>query len=118
VRGPGHCAECRSSRNLIGGIVKATEFAGAPNPERDGIVPNITPSDAGIGGWSEAGIAYLLETGNTPDFDTIGDNMVLVQENMAKLTPDDRKAIAAYLKSLPPRPDAVRGAARGKGGEQ
>jgi hypothetical protein len=40
--------------------------------------------------------------------------MVLVQENMAKLTPDDRKAIAAYLKSLPPRPDAVRRAARGK----
>jgi mono/diheme cytochrome c family protein len=30
-----------------------------------------------------------------------------VQENMAKLTPEDRNAIAAYIKSLPPRPDAV-----------
>jgi len=30
-----------------------------------------------------------------------------VQENMAKLTPEDRKDIAAYLKSLPPRPNAV-----------
>jgi len=29
--------------------------------------------------------------------------MVPVQENMAKLTDDDRAAIAAYLKSLPPR---------------
>ena len=33
--------------------------------------------------------------------------MAPVQENMAKLKPEDRAAIAAYLKSLPPRPDAV-----------
>ena len=33
--------------------------------------------------------------------------MAPVQENMAQLTPGDRKAIAAYIKSLPPRPDAV-----------
>ena len=113
VRAPGHCVECHSSRNLIGGIVKATEFAGAPNPEREGVVPNIT-SDDGIGDWSEA-IAYLLQTGNTPDFDTVGDNMVPVQENMAKLTP---RTARRSPKSLPPRPDAVRRAARGEGGEQ
>ena len=107
VRGPGHCVECHSTRNLIGGIVEETEFAGAPNPEREGVIPNITPSGEGIGDWSEADIAYLLETGNTPDFDTVGDNMVPVQENMAKLTPADRKAIAAYLRSLLPRPNAV-----------
>jgi mono/diheme cytochrome c family protein len=118
VRGPGHCAECHSSRNLIGGIVKATEFAGAPNPEREGVVPNITPSGEGIGDWSEADIAYLLETGNTPDFDTIGDNMVPVQENMAQLTPEDRKTIAAYLKSLPPRPNAVQRAGQGERDER
>ena len=117
MRGQGHCVECHSSRNLIGGIVKATEFAGAPNPEREGIVPNITPSGDGIGDWSEA-IAYLLQTGNTPDFDTVGENMVPVQENMAKLTPEDREAIAAYLKSLPPLPDAVEGAGRGEGDGQ
>jgi len=33
--------------------------------------------------------------------------MVPVQENMAKLKPEDRAAIAAFLKSLPPLPDAV-----------
>jgi mono/diheme cytochrome c family protein len=52
-------------------------------------------------------IAYLLETGNTPDFDTVGDAMVPVQENMARLTPEDRDAIAAFVKSLPPHPNAV-----------
>jgi mono/diheme cytochrome c family protein len=107
VRGPAHCSECHSSRNLLGGIVKDTEFAGAPNLESDGSVPNITPSKDGIGDWSEEDIAYLLETGNTPDYDTIGETMAPVQKNMAKLTPEDRNAIAAYIKSLPPRPDAV-----------
>jgi mono/diheme cytochrome c family protein len=107
VRGPGHCSECHSSRNLIGGIVKDTEFAGAPGLEGDDYVPNITPGKDGIGDWSEDDIAYLLETGNTPDYDTIGGTMAPVQRNMAKLTPEDRNAIAAYLKSLPPRPDAA-----------
>ena len=70
-------------------------------------MPNVTPSSDGIGEWSEQDIAYFLETGNTPDYDTVGGSMVAVQENMAKLTPEDRNAIAAFLKSLPPRPDAV-----------
>ena len=107
VQGPGHCSECHSSRNLLGGIVKGTEFAGARGLEGKGHVPNITPSKDGIGDWSEEDIAYLLETGNLPDYDTIGEAMAPVQRNMAKLTPEDRDAIAAYIKSLPPRPDAV-----------
>lgn len=107
VRGAGHCTECHSARNVIGGIAPDTEFAGAPDPGGDGRVPNITSSEDGIGAWSKEDIAYLLETGNTPDFDTIGESMAPVQENMAKLTPEDRNAIAAYIKSLPSRPDAV-----------
>lgn len=105
--GPGHCVDCHTVRNVFGGIVKSKQFAGAPNPDRKGTVPNITPSDDGIGDWSAEDIAYLLETGNTPDFDVIGSNMVAVQENMAELTPEDRAAIAAFLLSLPPRPNAV-----------
>lgn len=80
VLGPGHCAECHSSRDFLGGIIKDKAFAGARNPEGEGRVPNITPSDDGIGDWAEEDIAYLLETGSTPDFDTIGENMVPVQE--------------------------------------
>jgi mono/diheme cytochrome c family protein len=107
VRGAGHCTECHSARNMLGGVDQDTEFAGAADPAGDGTVPNITPSEDGIGDWSQEDIAYLLETGNTPDFDVIGESMAPVQENMAKLTPEDRNAIAAYIKSLPPRPDAV-----------
>jgi mono/diheme cytochrome c family protein len=108
VLGPGHCGECHSPRNALGGIIASQTFAGARNPEGKGTVPNITPSDDGIGDWTEEDIAYLLETGSTPDFDVIGETMVPVQENMARLSEDDRKAIAVFLKSLPPRPDAVK----------
>jgi mono/diheme cytochrome c family protein len=107
VLAPGHCQECHSPRNIIGGIIADEAFAGARNPEGKGTVPNITPSSDGIGVWSAQDIAYFLETGNTPDYDTVGGSMVAVQENMAKLKPEDRDAIAAYLKSLSRRPDAV-----------
>jgi mono/diheme cytochrome c family protein len=107
VMAPGHCAECHSSRNIIGGIIKDKEFAGAKNPAGKGTIPNVTPSDDGIGDWSKADIVDLLENGNLPDGDVVGGAMAAVQENMAKLTDEDRKAIAAYLKALPPRPNAV-----------
>ncbi len=107
VLGPGHCGECHSPRNAIGGVIESQAFAGARNPDGKGTIPNITPSDQGIGNWSQADIAYFLETGSTPDFDVVGDSMVPVQENMARLTASDRDAIAAFLKSLPPRPTAV-----------
>ena len=108
VLGPAHCGECHSPRNALGGIVQSKAFAGAKNPEGKGTVPNITPSEHGIGDWTEEDIAYLLESGTTPDFDVIGEAMVPVQENMAKLPAEDRRAIAAFLKTLPPRPNAVK----------
>lgn len=107
VMGPGHCTECHSPRNAIGGIVAREAFAGAESPEGGGDAPNITPSSDGIGDWSQEDIAYFLETGSTPDFDVVGESMVPVQENMARLPASDREAIAAFLKTLPPRPDSA-----------
>lgn len=101
VTGPGHCGECHTQRNAIGGFIANRALAGAKAPEGDGFVPNITPHPSGLGGWSEADIAYGLETGFTPDFDTLGGSMGSVQDNMAHLTTEDRAAIAAYLKSIP-----------------
>jgi mono/diheme cytochrome c family protein len=67
-------------------------------------VPNITPHPDGIGDWSETDIAYALESGFDPDFDSFGGPMVEVQENMARLPAEDRAAIAAFLKSIPALP--------------
>jgi mono/diheme cytochrome c family protein len=63
-------------------------------------VPNITQK--GLGEWSEKDIAYFLETGQTPDGDSAGGSMARVIRNTSQLSPEDRAAIAAYLKSLPP----------------
>ncbi|ANT50675.1 c-type cytochrome [Mesorhizobium amorphae] len=105
VEGPGHCGECHTPRDLAGGTKKAEWLAGAIAAEGSGIVPNITSGEGGIGDWSEADIANYLETGFTPDFDSVGGAMVDVQRNMAQLTPEDRAAIAAYLKAAPPHPN-------------
>lgn len=107
VEGPGHCGECHSPRNPLGGIIWDKKYSGAPNPAGKGIIPNITPHKSGIGDWSQGDIITALETGLTPSFDTFGGAMVKVQENMAKLSGTDRAAIAAYLGSLAPIPSSV-----------
>src|SRR6185436_8423210 len=100
ANGPGHCAECHSPRNALGGIIAAQRFAGGPNPEGEGWVSNITQK--GLGEYSDKDIAYVLETGNTPDGDSVGGAMTAVVRNTAQLPAADRNAIAAYIKSLPP----------------
>jgi mono/diheme cytochrome c family protein len=107
VNGPGHCAECHSPRNLLGGIEAGMRFAGGPDIEGKGWVPNITQK--GLADYSEKDIAYLLETGQTPDGDSVGGAMTAVIRNTSQLPAADREAMAVYLKSLapvdgPPRP--------------
>ena len=100
VEALGHCGECHTPRDFAGGVKRDLWLAGAPNPDGKGRIPNITPGGT-IADWSEADIAYYLESGFTPDFDSVGGSMVDVQENMAKLPASDREAIAAYLKAIP-----------------
>jgi mono/diheme cytochrome c family protein len=96
----GHCAECHSPRSALGGIIAAQRFAGGPDPEGHGFVPNITQK--GLSDWSESDFAYFLETGQTPDGDSAGGSMARVIRNTSQLSADDRAAMANYLKSLPP----------------
>jgi len=104
VEALGHCGECHSPRDALGGIIADRRFAGGVDAEGTGWVPNITPHADGIGKWSANDIAYLLESGFNPGFDSVGSTMADVVLNTAKLSPADRKAMAAYLQSLPPRP--------------
>lgn len=101
VEGPGHCGECHTPRNALGGFLADQWLAGGPNPEGEGSIPNITPGSRSMGSWSEGDIVTYLESGFTPDYDSVGGSMVEVQKNMAELTAADREAIAAYLKAIP-----------------
>jgi mono/diheme cytochrome c family protein len=104
AEGPGHCAECHSPRDVLGGIIPGRRFAGGRDAEGKGWVPNITPHADGLATWSAKDISYLLQSGTNPAGDSVGSNMADVVRNTAKLTDADRAAIAAHLKALPPRP--------------
>jgi mono/diheme cytochrome c family protein len=99
VNGPAHCAECHSPRTLLGGIVEDKRFAGGPNPDGEGTIPNITQH--ALGEYSVKDIERILETGETPE-DTVGGSMLPVVRNTSQLPQSDRAAMAAYIKSLPP----------------
>ena len=95
-----HCAECHSPRNFLGGIKRGQRFAGGPDFDGDGFVPNITQK--ALSDWSEKDIITMLETGDLPDGDRVGGAMIKVVRNTAQMSAGDRAAIAAYIKSLPP----------------
>ena len=95
-----HCGECHTPRTLAGALYLGRWMAGGPIPgAARGSFPNITPAALD---WSEVDIVAYLTTGFTPDYDSAGGHMAEVVANMARLPESDRKAIAAYLKALPP----------------
>jgi mono/diheme cytochrome c family protein len=105
VEGPGHCGECHTPRDAFGGLDKSRWLAGAAAMEGRGVNDNLTTGEGGIGDWSEDDIVVLLESGFTPDYDSVGGKMASVVRNMAELPAADREAIAAYLKAIPPHPN-------------
>lgn len=102
VRHLGHCGECHTPRNSLGALQPERELEGNPSGPDGKKVPNITQNrDDGIGRWSASEIEFFLEIGMLPDGDFTGGAMSpVIDENTSKLTPDDRRAIATYLKSL------------------
>lgn len=103
VQALAHCGECHSPRNFMGAVKKDLAFAGSPiGPDGDS-VPNITPhEETGIGKYSAEEIGEILSSGLKPDGDVVAGSMEEVVQGTAKLSDDDRAAIVAYLKSLPP----------------
>jgi len=99
----GHCQECHTPRNVLGALDNTRAYSGNPSgPDRQD-APNITsdPSSA-IATWSLDDVSQLLATGQTPDFDFVGAGMAQVVKGTGALTDADRRAIAVYVKSLPP----------------
>lgn len=106
------CGSCHTDGALEGRPDQNRLLAGSgtgiaySNPlveSRPGVVypPNLTPDrETGIGNWSVEQIAKQLRTG----IDNHGGRSIPVMPwpAYAKITPEDARAIAVYLKSLPP----------------
>lgn len=106
VRHLGHCGECHTPRNALGALRAGEEMAGNPLGPEGRKVPNITPHERdGIGAWSASDIETFLDFGMMPNGDFAGAGMgQVIDDNTSRLTPEDRHAMAAYLKALPARP--------------
>ena len=86
VEGPGHCGECHTPRDFAGGLEKEPVAGRRAGRRRHRHRAQHHVGEGGIGSWSEADIANYLETGFTPEFDSVGGAMAEVQQNMAQLT--------------------------------
>lgn len=101
----GHCGECHTPRNFLGGLKKRRAFAGGKLPE--GRVPNLTPT--GLEKWNDGQLKDFLRTGTTPEGDTTSDVMYeVVRNTTSQLIAQDLDALVAYLRSLPPLPDEAK----------
>jgi mono/diheme cytochrome c family protein len=114
VTGLGHCGECHTTHNALGGSNDKQALQGAVID--NWYAPNLTSDmQEGIGSWSEQQVQSYLKTGVAPGKAIVAGPMSqVVHESLAKLTDSDIKAIAAYLKSVPAektfadtRPDAA-----------
>ena len=93
----GHCAECHTPRNALGGLQRDKWMEGAPHPSGKGSFPAITPSKLQ---WSQGDLVAFFQSGLTPEFDSTGGEMTEVIDNLRQLPVSDQEAIAAYLLAL------------------
>lgn len=102
VQGAGHCGECHSPRNALGGTDDGASLAGGQVDSF--LAPNISSDPRwGIGSWSEDEIVTFLKTGAIHQGVVFGPMIEVVHESMAYMTDDDVHAIAFYLKNTTPR---------------
>ncbi len=98
----GHCGECHTPRNLLGGPKKGRHLAGAKLGEAT--ATNLTPTR--LKKVSDDYLREVLQTGLTPDGDVLSEAMgEVVQNTTSQLTRQDLDALIAYLRALPPLPD-------------
>ncbi|HEV7263577.1 MAG TPA: cytochrome c [Falsiroseomonas sp.] len=110
-----HCGACHTPRTALGTYRDDMFLGGSDRVPGDLPAPNITPDEeTGIGGWSEEEIASFLETGLRPSGMPVAGSMAeMIEDTTSRLTAEDRRAIAAYLKSVSPVRHRPTGGAEG-----
>ena len=96
----GHCGECHTPRNFLGGPKARLQFAGTRSGPDGKRVPNLTP--ARLKKWDDGELAEFLVSGMTPDGNVAGETMAeVVRNTTSRLTAADLAALVAYLRTLP-----------------
>jgi cytochrome c553 len=104
VNGIGACGNCHTEHGPDLKPKTDMPFAGGEKfdlPFGTAYAKNLTPDvDTGIGTWTEAQIVRAFREGVTKEGNTLGPPMPVPYFN--KISDDDARAIAAYLKSVKP----------------
>jgi mono/diheme cytochrome c family protein len=97
VEGPGHCGMCHTPKNFLGADKTSEHLQGYTL--QGWFAPNITnDTRRGLGGWSVDQIASYLKTGHNKTSAATGLMSETLNLSTSKMSDDDLKAIAAYLK--------------------
>jgi len=96
----GHCGECHTPRNFLGGPKRARHLAGTPKGGEGGGTSNLTPSN--LKKWNDAELAGFLQSGMTSEGDVTGEKMgEVVRNTTSRLAAQDLASMIAYLRALP-----------------
>ncbi|MFP5515591.1 MAG: c-type cytochrome [Alphaproteobacteria bacterium] len=107
------CGDCHTPGHLLGKPDMARALSGSEvGMEIPGLGvfhgSNLTPDkETGLGNWTEEQIVTAIRTGKRPDGRMLAP--VMPWMSFAALTDEDARAIAVYLKSLPPVANKVAG---------
>lgn len=113
VEGLGHCSACHTPRNLLLAERTDVKLSGGVQPDvveegkiRAWSAVNLTSASSGLGGWSVDEIAKYLKSGHSTKAGIFGPMNEVIVNSLQHLTAEDAKAMAVYLKSLPPVGDS------------
>ena len=106
VQGLGHCAECHTPKNWLGGDKSAEALHGA----RFGawVAPDLTGNTrTGLGSWTGDDIAEYLANGRNTHAGAGGPMGEVVTYSTSLLSDADRQAVAVYLMGQAASPDVA-----------
>lgn len=105
VQGLGHCAACHTARNAFGATGDLMDLSGGLIPMQNWYAPSLAAaSEAGVGDWPVEDVVRLLQSGVSPRGAVLGPMAEVVLHSTQHLDPEDLRAMAVFLKSLPPTP--------------
>jgi len=100
VEGLGHCGACHTPKNVLGGDKSTQAYQGASL--QNWYAPDLGPDlREGLGSWIVQDVAEYLKAGRNRHSNASGPMGEVIQDSTSKLTDEDVRAIAVYLKDLP-----------------
>ena len=102
VEGPAHCGMCHTPKNFLGADKKSERLEGYAL--QGWFAPDITNNARrGVGSWSGDDIVTYLKTGHNRTGAATGPMSETLNLSTSRMSDDDLKAIAVYLKDQPGR---------------